>query len=192
MPEDDWPYLYLQQRQIPTLHLIMTAIVIFAHGLGRHIPVPRKKIGPSHFLFLGAGFMLLEVHSISKVSLLFGSTWMVNVVIISAILIMILFANLLSSNSRIERVNWWYAGLFASLVAAYLIPVHSLILGSYLARGILAGDFLFAAHVLRRSDLRNFAQERGRDRGGLCQQHAGSGHRRHAGECILHHGVCGP
>jgi SAM-dependent methyltransferase len=161
VPEDDWPYLYLQKREIPTLHLIMTVIILAMMFLAVRLLMPGGKVGPSHFLFLGAGFMLVEVHSISKVALLFGSTWIVNVVIISAILVMILLANLLVLKFRIERVTWWYAGLFASLMLAYFIPVHSLILGSYLVRGILAGTFyslpMFFAGVVFATSIKKVA-----------------------------------
>jgi len=157
-PEDDWPYLYLMKRQIPTLHLIMSVIVIALMLAAVLFLFPGRKIGPGHFLFLGAGFMLVEVHSISKVALLFGSTWVVNIVIISAILVMVLCANLLALRHPIQRVSLWYAGLFASLLLAYLIPVNSLIFGSYLARGIVAGAFyslpLFFAGVIFASSIK--------------------------------------
>ena len=160
-PEDDWPYLYLMKRQIPTLHLIMSAIVIAFMLAAVLFLFPGRKIGPGHFLFLGAGFMLVEVHSISKIALLFGSTWIVNIVIISAILVMVLCANLLAIRHPIERVRLWYAGLFASLLLAYLIPVNSLIFGSYLARGIIAGAFyslpLFFAGVIFASSIKKVA-----------------------------------
>ena len=53
---------------------------------------------------------------------------------------------------RISRMNGWYAGLFVSLLLAYLIPVHAFLFGSYLARGIIVGTFyslpLFFAGVI--------------------------------------------
>jgi hypothetical protein len=153
IPEDDWPYLYLQKREIPTPHMVMIAIILVLMLAAVRFLLPAGKIGPSHFLFLGAGFMLVEVHSISKIALLFGSTWIVNVVIISAILIMILCANLLVLKFKIDRVRYWYAGLFVSLALAYLIPVQSFFfLPGYFARGLLVGAFyslpLFFAGVI--------------------------------------------
>ena len=105
--------------------------------------------------------MLVEVHSISKTALLFGSTWMVNLVIISAILVMILAANLLVLKYRFSRISFWYAGLFASLILAYLIPVHSFLFSSYLVRGIIVGAFyslpLFFAGVIFASSISRVA-----------------------------------
>jgi len=161
LPTDDWPYLYLREKGIPTLHLIMTAILILFVVSAVLFLFPRGRIGSSHFLFLGAGFMLVEVHSISKVALLFGSTWIVNVVIISAIMVMILAANLLVLKYQVERVRWWYAGLFLSLALAYLIPIHHLLIGGYLVRGLLAGAFyslpLFFAGVIFSTSIKKVA-----------------------------------
>ena len=162
IPEDDWPYLYLQKRGIPTPHLVMIGIILALMLAAIKFLFPAGKIGPSHFLFLGAGFMLVEVHSISKIALLFGSTWIVNVVMISAILVMILCANLLVLKFKIERPRYWYAGLFISLALAYLIPVQSFFfLPGYLARGLLVGAFyslpLFFAGVIFASSVKKVA-----------------------------------
>jgi hypothetical protein len=48
-----------------------------------------------HFFFLGAGFFLLEAQIISKMALLFGTTWMVNSIAISGLLLLIVGSNLL-------------------------------------------------------------------------------------------------
>jgi hypothetical protein len=161
VPEDDWPYLYLQRKTIPGIHIIMTMVIIALMAAAVLFLFPGRKIGPSHFLFLGAGFMLIEVHSISKAALLFGSTWIVNAVIISSVLVMILVSNLLVLRYRIERLRYWYAGLFVSLALAYFIPVSSFIWGGYLARGILAGSFyslpLFFAGVIFASSINRVA-----------------------------------
>jgi Mg/Co/Ni transporter MgtE len=50
-----------------------------------------------HFFFLGAAFLLLEVQNISKAAVVFGNTWQVNAIIVSAVFVMILLANLLAS-----------------------------------------------------------------------------------------------
>ncbi len=95
-PTDDWPYLYLDRPEIPThylqaggfIFLISVVLIIFAAG--------RKNIkNPDWTLFLlGASFLLLETKSVTEMSLLFGSTWQVNVLVFSAILMLIFGANL--------------------------------------------------------------------------------------------------
>lgn len=157
-PTDDWPYLYLKKPGIPAFYYFLVAVLGGIMLLSVRFLFPAGRIGPSHFLFLGAGFMLVEVHSISKAALLFGSTWIVNVVIISAILVMILLANLIALRGQLEKMRWWYLGLLASLCLSYLVPVDKLFLGSYLTRGILVGAFyslpLFFAGVIFASSIR--------------------------------------
>jgi len=158
VPSDDWPYLYLQKRRLPSVHVVMMALTCLLMLAAVRFLFPGGRLGPSHFLFLGAGFMLVEVHSISKAALLFGSTWIVNPIIISAILVMILAANLIVLRWEIERLHWWYAGLFATLALSYLVPVHDLIVGGYFLRGMLTGLFyaapLFFAGVIFATSIR--------------------------------------
>lgn len=95
---DDWPYLYLEKKQIPVLYILMAVqmfVLVFIVFViyGAKINTSGWDKGLLHFFFLGAAFLLLEVHSISKASIVFGSTWQVNAVIISGVLMMILAAN---------------------------------------------------------------------------------------------------
>lgn len=123
---DDWPYLYLEHPRIPTLHLCLSAIVaVFLVGLRRTL-LPRGTGLDWHFFFLGAAFLLLEFQNISRTTLLFGSTWLVSSFTISAILVLILFANLVVS--RFGRsgggswMRWVYGGLLGSVAVVYLVP----------------------------------------------------------------------
>ena len=52
-----------------------------------------RSIPSAQMFFLGAGFMLLEAQIISKMALLFGTTWLVNSIVISGLLLLILLAN---------------------------------------------------------------------------------------------------
>ncbi len=73
-----------------------------------------------HMFFLGAAFMLVEVKSIAELSLLFGSTWLVNSAVFSGILLMILAANTVVA-CREVRLTGTYLGLGASLFVPYLL-----------------------------------------------------------------------
>ena len=93
---DDWPYLYLKQAEIPKLHLIVSALILVAA-----LAVGRRALGMKggsdwHFFALGAAFLLLEVQTVSRATLLFGMTWIVNAIVISAVLVMILLSNLVT------------------------------------------------------------------------------------------------
>ncbi len=45
--------------------------------------------------FLGAGFMLIETKCITEFAKIYGTTWLVNAIVISAILIMAFISNLI-------------------------------------------------------------------------------------------------
>ena len=63
--------------------------------------------------------MLMEVKSISDLSLLFGSTWLVNSVVIASILAMILLANAIVIRWQPSSMTWVYCGLAGSLTLGY-------------------------------------------------------------------------
>jgi hypothetical protein len=117
VPNDNWPFLYLQGRLLPDLTvrgmvvvgvLALVLLVLFA---------PKKAIRFNWTMFfLGAGFMLLETKSVVHLALLFGSTWIVNSIVFFAILIMILLANLYVLRARPRRLTFFYAALVLSLV----------------------------------------------------------------------------
>ena len=67
--------------------------------------------------------MLLETKAVVHMALLFGSTWLVNAVVFTAVLVMILAANLLVLVYRPQRMTIFYAGLMISLLVNCLVPL---------------------------------------------------------------------
>ena len=141
LSSDDWPYLYLEGRQIPRLHLCLSAILLLLFAGPFRVAIPRGKRLNPHFFFLGAAFLLLEFQNISKSVLLFGSTWLVSSITISAILALILLANLVSARLRPKR-GVLYLGLLATLFASYLVPLEWFNSLGEVSRGVLAGGLL--------------------------------------------------
>jgi hypothetical protein len=92
-----------------------------------------------HFFFLGCAFFLIETKSITETALLFGSTWIVNSVVVSAILIMILGANLFVRKFKPGDVRPFYILLLASLLLNYLVPVSSMLGQNFVLRGVVSG-----------------------------------------------------
>lgn len=98
---DDWPYLYIEYPMIPSLFYLLGAIILILWGLTSYgfnkklVFPPLQERETLHFFALGLGFILLQVFVITKASLLFGSTWIVNSVVISGMMITILIANFL-------------------------------------------------------------------------------------------------
>lgn len=121
---DHWPFIYLRYRTIPIA--ILGVLVIFlclAAGLLRRTgSLPQLKSRQHlHFFFLGAGFMLLETKGVTELSLLFGSTWIVNAVVIAAFLTMGLLANTLVMIRPVSR-GVAYPALLALLIASMFLP----------------------------------------------------------------------
>jgi hypothetical protein len=96
---DDWPFLFLPKHEIPTVYMI-PIFVVLAFGFALVIPQMkegRKQILNWQMFLMGMGFMLLEVRAMSALSLLFGSTWIVNSTVISGVMVVILIANFVAA-----------------------------------------------------------------------------------------------
>jgi spermidine synthase len=132
---DDWPYLYLQHRGIPMIILLLSVgLIAIAWFTFRKLKQSSEGI-QWHFFFLGAAFMLLEVQIISKSALLFGTTWLVNSIVITTLLLFILLANLIVSVFPGFPRPLAYLGLFGTLALGYFVPTDLLFFESLLVRG---------------------------------------------------------
>ena len=132
---DDWPFLYLRAPMIGGLSLrgmaIMGAIgflLVFPFlkrsraAIASALPAD-SPTALAQMFFLGAGFMLVETKAVVHMALLFGGTWVVNSVVIFAVLVMILIANVFVLMVRPSRQEPYYAGLILSLVVSALVPM---------------------------------------------------------------------
>jgi hypothetical protein len=101
--------------------------------------------------FLGAAFMLLETKGVTQLSLLFGSTWVVNSVVIGAFLTMGFLANLWVMFRPVSP-RLTYALLFISLLLGLFIsPVHFIASSATLkviAAGLLVGIPVFFSGIV--------------------------------------------
>ncbi|MDP9374510.1 MAG: methyltransferase domain-containing protein [Chloroflexota bacterium] len=120
---DDWPYLYLDGRSIPPLYFLVFGILLLFSVVGVRAAYGRQQRMAWRFFFLGAGFMLLETQNISKLALIFGTTWVVNSVVISAILVMIFLANAYATRVPIASLTPYFVALFASLALNLAVPL---------------------------------------------------------------------
>jgi spermidine synthase len=128
---DDWPYLYQERRSIPIVFLTLSSLVVgLAFGYRRLIStqaVPAEPAGQSSLFFfaMGAGFLLLETQTVSRLALFFGTTWQVNGVAIGSVLTALVLANLMIEKYSARFNRWWIlVGLLASLISLYLVPFH--------------------------------------------------------------------
>lgn len=122
VPTDDWPYLYLAERTIPTDYLLVIGTLVVVSVIPiillRGTSISRDD---GHFFFLGLGFLLLETKSITDCSLYFGTTWLVTMIVLAGVLLMILAANLVATRIAAFSLHF-YVPLFAAVIALYLIP----------------------------------------------------------------------
>ncbi len=130
---DDWPMLYLREPSIPGVSQRGGAIMAIIAALLLVPLIKRSGIAivkdpPGLLLqmfFLGAGFMLVETKAVVHMALLFGGTWIVNSVVIFAVLVMILGANLFVAVAHPVRLAPYYAGLLLSLIVSALVPMDT-------------------------------------------------------------------
>ena len=135
---DDWPYFYQHEPGLPiSVILVSVAVLIIFGWFLRQTSGEGGRID-LHFMFLGAGFMLLEAQIVSKMALLFGTTWVVNAVVVSALLCLIVAANLVYSAFPKIPLAAAYAGLFLSLAVMFGVPMQKLFFESWTLRAIVA------------------------------------------------------
>ncbi len=149
---DDWPYVYHRNHTIPHTYLTVSLILIALAFFFARRGFEPAKVSTWNFFFLGAGFLLLETQMISRLALYFGSTWWVNCIALSAILLVLVLSNLLVQHGVAARgLLPWYAGLIVSLLAIYFVPWESMPFQTITAGSLLAGGYcvpLFFAGVI--------------------------------------------
>jgi len=125
---DDWPFLYLEDRSVPIPILLAGTLLLLAAWLVlERLDLRRGDISfaHAHFFLLGTGFLLLETKAVTQMSLLFGTTWFVNVVVITSFLWMALLSNALVAWRNIP-VGLSYAVLLLVLAADLWFPYSRL------------------------------------------------------------------
>ena len=145
IPTDDWPFLYLRARAIPD-HYAGFALIIVLLGTASLLLLPRGQRGVrTPFFLMGAAFFLLETSNVVRLSILFGSTWVVNVLVFSAILALVLLANLTRARSPRLGLGWVSLLLLATVAIGYFVPTHVLLaIGSRSLRAAAAGVIFLA------------------------------------------------
>ena len=147
LPDDDWPYLYLQRREVSSFYLgIMVFIAMFAVlAVAAVSPEMRRsfttRAGMDKEMFLfGLAFLLLETRSVTVMNLAWGATWLTSAVVFGSILATILVATILY---QLRPVPWriGITGLILSLLICYAFPTGLLLSINAAAR--LAFSLLF-------------------------------------------------
>jgi spermidine synthase len=155
---DDWPYIYLETPQIPSLYYYLIGLMVFVFARSYLKWRARRALSLTssafwHFFFLGAAFLLLEVQNISKASVVLGNTWQVNAVIVSGILLMALLANWIVHRFPRISLGVVYFLLVGSCLALYFIdlarfgflpyPIKALIVAGLTSLPVLFSGIVF-------------------------------------------------
>lgn len=126
---DDYPFLYLQRRAIPGFYFLTIALILlFSVVVIRVMGGPLKRMSSyMDLFFMGAAFLLLETKNVVQFALLFGTTWLVNALVFTGILLSVYAAVELSRRVRFRRPVRLYYVLLGALIVAWAIPSSALL-----------------------------------------------------------------
>jgi hypothetical protein len=125
---DDWPFVYLRTRSVPSEYLWAMLLVVLISAAGvRAAAGPRMRGVDLHFLALGAGFLLIETRGLTALAVIAGSTWAVTTSVFAGVLVMSLLATVLAARLRAAWVPWVFFGILGlALVLNFALPVSAL------------------------------------------------------------------
>jgi spermidine synthase len=135
---DDWPYIYQRGKTIPRVYLAVSLILFTLAMLLVRKEFQFRRTSTWHFFLLGAGFLLLETQLVSRLALFFGSTWIVNCIALSFILLVLVAASYFVMNTELKHLAPYYVVLVLCLVGIYLAPWDRLPFSSRIV-GVLLG-----------------------------------------------------
>ena len=125
---DDWPFLYMPKKIYPISYMVIISVLIISSFIFLKKITNIKSIDFSYCcFFLGAGFMLIETKCITEFAKIFGTTWLVNAIVISAILIMAFIANFIIMKKVKVPIYLNYLLLFLSIFLGYVTFSHLIV-----------------------------------------------------------------
>jgi hypothetical protein len=109
--------------------------------------------------FMGAAFLLLETKSVVQFALLFGTTWFVNALVFTGVLVAVLVAIEVARRVTLPNPAYLYVALLLAVAVAWLVPVHSLlaldVVPRFVAATLLAFTPIFIANLVFAERFRN-------------------------------------
>jgi len=135
---DDWPFFYQHEPGLPISVILISIAVLLTFGWFLRQTGGTEGRIDFHFLLLGAGFMLLEAQIVSRMALLFGTTWVVNSIVVSGLLLLVVGANVIYEWFPKIPTRIAYIGLFLSLGVSYAVPIEKLFFESFALRAVVS------------------------------------------------------
>lgn len=151
---DNHPFIYLKGSQIPYSYVLMLVFILVASvgslsAMGGSL---RSVQSHADFFFMGAAFLLLESKSIVCFALLFGTTWFVNALVFTGVLLSVYLSLETAIRIPLQNRSLLYAGLYLALFLAWLIPDSALLSFSapvrFLAAVVLAFSPIFFGNLI--------------------------------------------
>jgi SAM-dependent methyltransferase len=143
---DDHPFPYIEGRTIPTFYLVSLALILLASAVTvRFVTGGLRVLHPyTDLFFMGAAFLLLETKSVVQFALLFGTTWFVNSLVFTGVLVSVYLAIEVARRFALPRPALLYAGLFVCLAVAWAVPPDRLLALPLGPRSVAAIALAFA------------------------------------------------
>ena len=139
---DDWPFLYIRPHVFPWGYVAVLGTVLLLAFVSARQVFGARALGSEFDVLLfmmGVGFLLVETRGVTTLSLLFGSTWMVNAAVFAGILLVALVANLYVERFGSPPLNVCFLLLFASVAILFAIDNAALNRFDLPLRGVLGG-----------------------------------------------------
>ncbi|MBX9686669.1 MAG: hypothetical protein K2X27_08200 [Candidatus Obscuribacterales bacterium] len=160
IPSDNWPFLYQRAPGVPVVYLaILSSVILISSWLVfRRFRLSFSTLKEQgQFFFLGAAFLLLETLGMLSVASLFGSTWIVNSIVIGILLLTAMLSNfLVSKYQKILSERLAYACLALALLINFLIPLSSFAscpvwLRALISLFLIGSPFLFSGMIFSKA-----------------------------------------
>lgn len=128
---DDWPFLYLRPGVFPSGYLAVLVSVLLLATVAARLVFGRRLFSGGGFdvplFFLGVGFLLIETRGVTDLSLLFGSTWLVNSAVFGGILLVVWLANLWVLEKHPEKPLLFFVPLLVALLVNWIVRPSALL-----------------------------------------------------------------
>ncbi|MDP9023501.1 MAG: spermidine synthase [Actinomycetota bacterium] len=144
--QDDRPFLYLRTRRLPGMYLFALALILAASVAAVRVAGgPLRTVGRYlDLFFMGAAFLLLETMYVVQFALLFGTTWFVNALVFTGVLLAVYLAIEVAKRVRFRAPARLYVALAAAFGIALAVPQHVLLELEPVTRFAAASTLAFA------------------------------------------------
>ena len=142
---DNSPFLYFKGGMIPWLYVwTLLGVIVVSLVLVRAVGGPLREMRPyADLFFMGAAFLLLETKNVASFALMFGTTWLVNALVFTAILVVVLAAVETTRRVRTPPLPLVFVGIAAALGLSWLIQPDMLLGLSFWPRLVAASVLAF-------------------------------------------------